>query len=100
MAWCEGPIASTPAANKLPMVTNSLNSNSLNRKSLQLSVLQDATELTMEDRAAALARIEASIAPLAIADLAYVLETGRMTMSGTAAAIKNDQRVREAYLGV
>jgi branched-chain amino acid transport system ATP-binding protein len=39
-------------------------------------------------------------AALAIADQAYVLETGRMTMSGTAAAIKNDQRVREAYLGV
>ena len=45
-----------PAANKLPMVTN--------RKSVQLSVLQDATELTMEARAAALAQIEASIAPL------------------------------------
>jgi branched-chain amino acid transport system ATP-binding protein len=39
-------------------------------------------------------------AALAIADQAYVLETGRMTMSGTAAAVKNDQRVREAYLGV
>ena len=39
-------------------------------------------------------------AALAIADQAYVLETGRMTMNGTAAAVKNDQRVREAYLGV
>jgi branched-chain amino acid transport system ATP-binding protein len=39
-------------------------------------------------------------AALAIADQAYVLETGRITISGTAAAIKNDQRVREAYLGV
>jgi len=39
-------------------------------------------------------------AALAIADQAYVLETGRMSMSGPAAAIKNDQRVREAYLGV
>jgi branched-chain amino acid transport system ATP-binding protein len=39
-------------------------------------------------------------AALAIADQAHVLETGRVTMSGTAAAIKNDQRVREAYLGV
>jgi hypothetical protein len=52
-----------PTANKLPMVTNSLSSNSLNEKSLQLSVLQDATALTMEARAAALAQIEASIAP-------------------------------------
>jgi branched-chain amino acid transport system ATP-binding protein len=39
-------------------------------------------------------------AALAIADQAYVLETGRMTMNGTAAAVKNDQRVREAYLGI
>jgi hypothetical protein len=54
-----------PAANKLPMVTNSLNSNSLNRKSLQLSALQDAIELPMEARALpALAQIGASIAPL------------------------------------
>jgi hypothetical protein len=53
-----------PAANKLPMVTNSLNSNSPNRKSLQLSVLQDAADAPMEARAAALAQIEALIAPL------------------------------------
>lgn len=39
-------------------------------------------------------------AALAIADRAYVLETGRVTMSGSAAQIKVDQRVREAYLGV
>jgi branched-chain amino acid transport system ATP-binding protein len=39
-------------------------------------------------------------AALAIADQAYLLESGRMTMKGTAAAVKNDQRVREAYLGV
>jgi branched-chain amino acid transport system ATP-binding protein len=39
-------------------------------------------------------------AALSIADQAYVLETGRMTMNGTAAAVKNDQRIREAYLGV
>ena len=39
-------------------------------------------------------------AALAIADRAYVLETGRVTASGTAAAIRSDQRVREAYLGV
>jgi branched-chain amino acid transport system ATP-binding protein len=39
-------------------------------------------------------------AALAIADRAYVLETGRVTMSGTAADIRVDPRVREAYLGV
>jgi branched-chain amino acid transport system ATP-binding protein len=37
---------------------------------------------------------------LAIADRAYEMETGRVTASGSAAQIKVDQRVREAYLGV
>ncbi|MBZ0148881.1 MAG: ABC transporter ATP-binding protein [Pseudorhodoplanes sp.] len=39
-------------------------------------------------------------AALAIADRAYVLETGRITLSGTAAEIQADHRVRESYLGV
>ena len=39
-------------------------------------------------------------AALAIADRAYVLETGMITMSGTAAEIRFDTRVREAYLGI
>jgi branched-chain amino acid transport system ATP-binding protein len=39
-------------------------------------------------------------AALAVADRAYVLETGRVILSGTAADIRVDQRVREAYLGV
>jgi len=39
-------------------------------------------------------------AALAIADRAYVLETGKITLSGAAADIQSDERVREAYLGV
>jgi branched-chain amino acid transport system ATP-binding protein len=39
-------------------------------------------------------------AALAIADRAYVLETGAITLSGAAADIRTDQRVREAYLGM
>lgn len=39
-------------------------------------------------------------AALAIADRAYVLETGKVTLSGTAAEIQADRRVREAYLGI
>jgi branched-chain amino acid transport system ATP-binding protein len=39
-------------------------------------------------------------AALAIADRAYVLETGKITASGTAAQIRFDPRVRQAYLGV
>jgi branched-chain amino acid transport system ATP-binding protein len=39
-------------------------------------------------------------AALAIADRAFVLETGAVALSGTAAEIQADQRVKEAYLGV
>jgi branched-chain amino acid transport system ATP-binding protein len=37
---------------------------------------------------------------LEIADRAYVLQTGRVIMSGTAGEIKQDARVRQAYLGL
>ena len=36
---------------------------------------------------------------LSIADRAYVLETGRVSMSGNAADLANDERVKQAYLG-
>ena len=39
-------------------------------------------------------------AALAVADRAYVIETGRITHEGTGAALSEDPRVREAYLGV
>jgi branched-chain amino acid transport system ATP-binding protein len=39
-------------------------------------------------------------AALAIADRAYVLETGRIALSGAARDLADDRRVREAYLGV
>ena len=38
-------------------------------------------------------------AALRCADHGYVMETGRITMSGTGEALLNDQRVRDAYLG-
>ena len=38
-------------------------------------------------------------AALRCADQAYVLETGRITISGTGEALLADQRVRDAYLG-
>ena len=37
---------------------------------------------------------------LAIADRAFVLETGRITMSGTAAELSSDPSVRDRYLGL
>lgn len=36
---------------------------------------------------------------LSIADHAYVLETGRITLSGTGAELADDERVKKAYLG-
>lgn len=36
---------------------------------------------------------------LSVADRAYVLETGRVSMSGDAADLANDDRVKQAYLG-
>ena len=36
---------------------------------------------------------------LAIADRAYVLETGRITLDGTGEELANDERVQRAYLG-
>ena len=36
---------------------------------------------------------------LSIADHAYVLETGNITVSGKAEDVANNPRVREAYLG-
>jgi branched-chain amino acid transport system ATP-binding protein len=36
---------------------------------------------------------------LELADRAYLLETGRAVMSGTAAAIRSDEAVRKSYLG-
>ncbi|MBS2531711.1 ABC transporter ATP-binding protein [Catenulispora sp. NF23] len=38
-------------------------------------------------------------AALALADYAYVLETGRIVVEGTGAELLADERVREAYLG-
>ena len=39
-------------------------------------------------------------AALSIADRAYVLETGRITLAGTGRELSNNPRVREAYLGL
>jgi branched-chain amino acid transport system ATP-binding protein len=41
-----------------------------------------------------------AMAALGIADRVYVLETGTISASGAAADIKNDHRIRQAYLGI
>ena len=39
-------------------------------------------------------------AALAVADRAYVLETGRVVLSGSGAELLEDEQVKEAYLGL
>ena len=41
-----------------------------------------------------------AMAALGIADRGYVLETGTISASGAASDIKNDHRIRQAYLGI
>jgi ABC-type branched-chain amino acid transport systems, ATPase component len=38
-------------------------------------------------------------AALAIADFAYVIEGGRVTLAGNASVLSDDERIRQAYLG-
>jgi len=39
-------------------------------------------------------------AALAVADRAYVLETGRVVLTGSGAELLEDEQVKEAYLGL
>ena len=39
-------------------------------------------------------------AALAIADRAYVIETGEIVLSGSGKELLDNERVREAYLGI
>ena len=55
-------------------------------------------ELNKQGTTILLVEQNASMA-LSIADRAYVLETGRVTMSGDARDLLHDERVRRAYLG-
>jgi branched-chain amino acid transport system ATP-binding protein len=41
-----------------------------------------------------------ALAALSIADRAYVMEIGKITLGGTAAEIRSDPRIRTAYLGI
>ena len=74
-----------PSMGLAPMLAEQILANVAALKSRGLTVL------LVEQRAHA---------ALAIADRAYVLETGRITLSGECAALREDARVREAYLGM
>jgi branched-chain amino acid transport system ATP-binding protein len=56
---------------------------------------------TLRDQGVTILLVEQNVtAALAIADRAYVIETGRIVLSGSGAAIAADPRVQEAYLGL
>jgi len=74
-----------PSMGLAPMLAEQILANVAALKSRGLTVL------LVEQRAHA---------ALAIADRAYVLETGRITLSGESAALREDARMREAYLGL
>jgi len=62
-------------------------------------ILQTIRELKRDGLTILLVEQNAGAA-LAIADRAHVMENGRITMTGSAAEIRVDDRIREAYLGV
>jgi branched-chain amino acid transport system ATP-binding protein len=74
-----------PSMGLAPMLAEQILANVAALKSRGLTVL------LVEQRAHA---------ALAIADRAYVLEIGRITLSGDSAALREDARVKEAYLGL
>jgi branched-chain amino acid transport system ATP-binding protein len=59
-----------------------------------------AIRALQQDRLTILLVEQNASAALAISDRAYVLETGRISLSGKAADIRADSRVQQAYLGV
>jgi branched-chain amino acid transport system ATP-binding protein len=85
MARPELLLLDEPSMGLAPMLAEQILANVAALKSRGLTVL------LVEQRAHA---------ALAIADRAYVLETGRITLSGACAELREDVRVREAYLGM
>ncbi len=61
-------------------------------------IFRTVRELQQEGRTILLVEQNA-LGALAISDRAYVLETGRVTVSGSAGTLMEDERVRRAFLG-
>ncbi len=55
--------------------------------------------INQEDKVSMLLVEQNASLALDLADHAYLLETGRVAISGPSAQIKNDESVRKAYLG-
>ena len=65
--------------------------NLLTLLSLRQIIAAEQTSVLLVEQNASLA--------LTIADMAYLLETGKIVMSGPAADIRKDESVRRSYLG-
>ena len=63
------------------------------------SVLQTVRDLNRDGLTCVLVEQNVAVS-LKIASHAYVLENGRITLAGTGAELLNDDRVRQAYLGM
>jgi branched-chain amino acid transport system ATP-binding protein len=63
------------------------------------SVLQTVRDLNREGLTCVLVEQNVAVS-LKLASHAYVLENGRITLAGSGAALLNDDRVRQAYLGM
>jgi branched-chain amino acid transport system ATP-binding protein len=56
---------------------------------------------TIRDQGVTVVLVEQNVShALAVADRAFVLETGRVTLSGPAAALARDPRIQGSYLGL
>ena len=67
--------------------------------SIVQDVLKTIRELNREGLTVVLVEQNVAVS-LKLADRAYVLENGRVTLAGTGAALLADDRVRQAYLGL
>jgi branched-chain amino acid transport system ATP-binding protein len=56
-------------------------------------------QINRQDRVSMLLVEQNAAHALKLADHAYLLETGRVVISGTADVIRNDESVRRSYLG-
>jgi branched-chain amino acid transport system ATP-binding protein len=61
--------------------------------------VQDPRQINREDKVTILVVEQNAQLALELADKAYVIETGRIVMSGSAAEIANNEDVRKSYLG-
>jgi len=76
-----------------------LDEPSLGLAPVVIDVVFDALEELRTEGVTILLVEQNAAAALAIADRGYVIETGRISHAGTGAALAEDRRVREAYLG-